>query len=92
MSSPVDYRWLSVKGGEVSEHRDHVMTGLGSWRCVVTQKHKWVIGFIDTSEILIDLENDPDEMRNLAGNPAYSTIQHELDQHMKRQSNEMLKE
>ncbi|MDT8390311.1 MAG: sulfatase-like hydrolase/transferase [Lentisphaeria bacterium] len=73
-----------VLRGETSEHRDHVLTGLGGWRCVVTQKHKWVTGFRDTPEILIDLENDPEELKNLAGNPAYSTIQHELDQHIKK--------
>lgn len=55
-----------VLRGAMSTHRDHVLTGLGDWRCVVGESHKFVTGFPDTPDTLVDLSGDPLERVNVA--------------------------
>jgi arylsulfatase A-like enzyme len=52
--------------GETDEHRQVAVSALGNWRCVVNKTHKYVAGFKDNPDILIDLLNDPLEDNNIA--------------------------
>jgi arylsulfatase A-like enzyme len=55
-----------VLTGDTDEHRERVVSALGGWRCVVTKSHKYVTGYKETPEILIALDDDPQEDNNIA--------------------------
>jgi arylsulfatase A-like enzyme len=50
------------------------------WRMVAGQKSKLVVDVLRRPTHLYDLEKDPHEMRNLANNPAYATLQSEYQE------------
>jgi arylsulfatase A-like enzyme len=52
--------------GKSEQHRDKVFRGLHNWRCWVTSRYKYISGFKDKSDILIDLQQDPWEDQNIA--------------------------
>ncbi len=52
-------------------------------RSVRTEAHKYVYNAVDTDE-LYDLTTDPHEMRNVAQDPAYQDVKHELVRRMWR--------
>lgn len=54
-----------------------------SQRTVMTRDHKYVYNGFDNDE-LYDLKNDPHEMINLAPNPAYDEVKHDLVRRMWR--------
>ena len=55
-----------LRNGRTEENRDHVHSCLGDWRCVVTRSHRYVTGFKDDPDILVNLANDPWEDHNMA--------------------------
>jgi arylsulfatase A-like enzyme len=52
--------------GKTDKHRDHVLSGLGSWRMVIQERYKYVRGF-GAEPLLFDRFSDPSENENLAG-------------------------
>ena len=49
-------------------------------RGVRTTRYKYIHYFLDPQEYeLYDLERDPGELENLAGNPAYASLQRQLE-------------
>jgi len=52
--------------GKVDKHRDHVLSGLGSWRMVIQGGYKYIRGY-ESGALLFDLADDPLENKNLAG-------------------------
>ena len=62
----IDARSLGpVLRGEREEHRDTVVSQIRNWRLIRTARDKYVEHYNDMDE-LYDLEEDPDELRNLA--------------------------
>jgi choline-sulfatase len=63
----IDARSLApVLRGETDEHRQETVAELRNFRCVRTATHKYIHNYNDTNE-LYDLEKDPDELHNIAG-------------------------
>jgi len=52
--------------GKAAKTRDHVLSGMGSWRLVMQDKYKYVRGFGDQGPMLFDTIADPRENQNLA--------------------------
>ncbi len=52
--------------GEGDEHREEVLSSLGHFRCVRTRRWKYIDNAGDEAE-LYDMEADPQERDNLAG-------------------------
>jgi len=52
--------------GRSRSHRDHVFSGLGDWRVVFDGRYKLIRGF-PTSPLLFDLDANPLENSNIAG-------------------------
>ena len=52
-------------------------------RCIRTERHKYVWNMQEVDE-LYDLEQDPIEMNNLSGNPAYAEIEADLAGRVRR--------
>lgn len=58
---------LPLLRGETASHRDHLLSGLGSFRVVRDGRYKLVTGYPDADSVaLYDLENDPLENENIA--------------------------
>ena len=55
-----------VLRGESETHRDDVVSALRNFRCMRTEKWKFVENYNDMPE-LYDMENDPQELHNVAG-------------------------
>lgn len=78
-----------LQGDRPSDWRDTVFAQCNgvelyySQRTVMTQDYKYVYNGFDYDE-LYDLRNDPLEMTNLASDPAYQEIKHELVRRMWR--------
>ena len=51
--------------GETETHRSETVSALRTFRCVRTASHKLIENYNDITE-LYDLENDPDELHNIA--------------------------
>jgi arylsulfatase A-like enzyme len=58
----------SVLSGRQSTHRDHVRSGLGSWRMAFDGRYKLITGWdrLDGDPVLFDLDGDPTERENVA--------------------------
>jgi arylsulfatase A-like enzyme len=52
--------------------------GYGAWRAVITPQHKLAVDVQGEVRLLVDLENDPYEMSNLANQPEAEALQKEL--------------
>jgi arylsulfatase A-like enzyme len=62
----IDSRSLRpVLAGNGKPARDHVLSGMDSWRLVMQDNYKYVRGWRD-GDLLFDLNNDPRENENLA--------------------------
>lgn len=56
--------------------------GKVAWRALVTAKHKLVFDARGGVALLVDLEKDPYEMKNLAGERAHAAVERELSQRL----------
>lgn len=56
--------------------------GAGSWRAVVTERHKLVVDESGAVILAIDLAEDPDELENLAGDPAHAALIEDLGEQL----------
>ena len=52
--------------GATDDHREYVLSGLGKWRMACDGRHKYIEGFGEKN-LLFDLQEDPREDVNLAG-------------------------
>jgi choline-sulfatase len=70
-----------AEGKKVSDWRDSVVVESQNGRMLRTDRYKYCIYDSGANrEQLIDLKNDPGEMKNLAGDPAFKTV---LEKHRK---------
>lgn len=58
----------NVLAGRADEHREFVHSALDPWRMVFDGRYKYIESYGDNGPILFDLENDPLENANIAGN------------------------
>ncbi len=56
-----------VLEGQNNKHRKYVTSGLNNWKMIYNGRYKLVVG-ADESPLLYDLQNDPNECENIAGN------------------------
>ena len=62
----IDARSLqSVLAGQTDTHRQETVAALRNFRCIRTATHKYIQNYNDCDE-LYDLEQDPDELDNIA--------------------------
>ena len=62
----IDARSIApVLRGETETHRSETVSALRNFRCIRTATHKLIENYNDVTE-LYDLENDPEELHNIA--------------------------
>ena len=62
----IDARSLQpVLAGQTDTHRQETVAALRNFRCIRTATHKYIQNYNDCDE-LYDLEQDPDELHNIA--------------------------
>src|SRR5690606_21508843 len=70
--------WPIIKGKDLKEKRDYVVSTFGRGNNVVIG-HDWqYIHYFDGSEELYNMNEDPEQFNNLANDVAYNTIKKEL--------------
>jgi len=76
----VGQSFLPILLGQTDSGRDHVVIydEYGNTRMIRTERWKYVHRYPDGPNELWDLENDPDERRNLVDDPAYQGLIREL--------------
>jgi len=63
-----------AEGKPVEKWRSYVASENGSTRMIRTQDFKYCLFFKTKEESLVDLKNDPGEMRNLVDDPKFQKV------------------
>jgi arylsulfatase A-like enzyme len=57
---------------------------MAAWRAIVTPRYKLAVDNREKVRLLVDLDQDPFEMQNLANEPAHAALQQRLWKELKK--------